>query len=73
MVSQNSPFEVNWIALAFPLAIWLCYLTLQVLVAILLGGGYRWGDGFGQSKVIWLPYAKSPVFRPNLRKSDHLA
>lgn len=36
--------------------------VVPIIIALTLAKGYRWGDGWAKSKVIWTKYAEHPVF-----------
>lgn len=39
--------------------------VIVIVIAVQVGSGYRIGDRFAKTKVIWLKYANSPVFGGN--------
>ncbi len=55
---RNSPLLVG----SIPYVGGIAALVVVIGLAVKVGGGYRWGDRFAQTKVIWKKYAGSPVF-----------
>lgn len=58
-LKRNSFILLNII----PFIGWLPAIVLVLVIAFSLGKGYRLGDAFANTKVIWKRYAGAPVFR----------
>lgn len=61
-VVHQKTLQPVWLGRSFLRNLPLIIPFVPLIIAFLLQGGYRWGDSWAGTKVIWKKYANHPVF-----------
>lgn len=62
MVVDKRTHEPTWFGRSFVRNLPLIIPFVPLIIALLLQRGYRWGDGWAGTKVVWTKYANHPLF-----------